>query len=157
MFRSVRRFLVVSVILLVTTVSFPALGAAASPSLTLVDNGTPLFVAYKGISIGMLPEQVRASLGSPKSSSDGGDTFAPSEHEFISVYYGQGKVTAFTITFTGDLASAPTPKTVLGEEADVRPDGGLFKMVRYPKAGFWVSYNKIGGDDPTIIIAVNKI
>ena len=157
MFRSVRLFLVISVILLAASVSFPASIAAVSAPSMDADNSTPIFISYKGISIGMLTEQVRASLGSPKSSADASDTFAPSDHEFISVYYERGKVSAFTITFTGDIGSAPAAKTVLGEEADVKPDGGLFKMVRYPKAGFWVSYCKIVGDEPIVIIAVNKI
>ena len=131
--------------------------AVSGAAATERDNSTPVFSSYKGISIGMSAEQVRSSLGEPRDSSNANDSFAPSENEFIQVYYEGGKVAAFTLTFSGNLESAPTPKAVLGEEADVKPDGGLFKMVRYPKAGFWVSYNKIGGDEPMVIIAVKKM
>jgi hypothetical protein len=134
----------------------PAATSAAGSSFT-ADNSVPLFSTYKGISIGMLTEQVRASLGTPKDSKDATDFFSVSDHEYIAVYYEGGRVTAFTITFSGNLNSAPTAKAVLGEEAEVKPDGRLFKMVQYPKAGFWVSYNKIAGDEPMVMIAVRKI
>lgn len=151
MSRSIKALIITSLLLVVTTVLMPASAAAAA------DNGVPLFSSYKGISIGMLPEQVRASLGNPKDSKDSTDFFSVSDHEYIAVYYEGGKVTAFTITFSGNLGSAPTAKAVLGEEANVKPDGGLFKLVQYPKAGFWVSYNKIVGDEPMVMIAVRKI
>jgi hypothetical protein len=155
MFRSTRQLLLI--LLFLAVLSLSGSGAAASENSMSVDNSTPLFSSYKGISIGMTTEQVRASLGTPRDSSDATDFFGPSEHEFIQVYYEHGKVTALTITFNGNLTSAPTPKGVFGEDAEVKPDGGIFKMVRYPKAGFWISYNKIGGDEPIIIIAVKKI
>ena len=45
---------------------------------------------------------------------------------------------------------------VLGDVAP-KEDGGIFKMNRYPKAGFWISYNKTAGADPMIIIAMQKM
>ena len=68
-----------------------------------------------------------------------------------------GKVTAIMITYAGDLAKAPTSKAVFGEDAETNAEGGIFKMVRYPKAGFWISYNRTTGDDAIVTIAMQKI
>ncbi len=128
----------------------------AAPLPTPV-SGSPPFSSYKGVSIGMSMDEVREKLGKPKEPSDAIDYYAPSDHEFIQVYYEAETVTAITVTFSGKLDAAPDAKTVFGENAEVKPDGGIFKMVRYPKAGFWISYNKITGDDPMIMIAIKKI
>lgn len=119
--------------------------------------GNPPFSSYKGVSIGMSIDEVRDKLGKTKEPSEAMDYYAPAGDEFIQVYYEAKAVTALTVTFKGNLDSAPNPKTVFGENAEVKPDGGIFKMVRYPKAGFWISYNKISGDDPVIMIAIKKI
>ncbi len=118
---------------------------------------TPTFTSYKGVSIGMSTDEVREKLGKPKEPSESMDYYAPSDNEFIQIYYEAKKVAALTVTFSGKLDSAPDVKTVFGENAEVKPDGGIFKMVRYPKAGYWISYNKITGDDPMIMIAIKKI
>ena len=51
----------------------------------------------------------------------------------------------------------PSPKDVLGTDADKKPDGSLYKLVRYPKAGYWVSYSRTAGDSPTITVTMQKI
>jgi hypothetical protein len=130
---------------------------AAAPVPTPV-SGKPPYSEYKGVSIGQTLDETRAKLGIPKEKLEGQDFFEFSPNESAQVYYDAAqKVTAITVTYTGNLDSAPTPKAVFGEDAEVKPDGGIFKMVRYPKAGFWISYNKTGGDDPLIMIAMQKM
>jgi hypothetical protein len=129
---------------------------SAAPILTQTRD-TPTFNAYKGIGIGMTLDEVRGKLGNPKEPSDSMDYYAPSDNEFIQIYYEGKKVTALTVTFSGKLDAAPDAKTVFGENPEVKPDGSIFKMVRYPKAGYWISYNKITGSDPMIMIAIKKI
>lgn len=51
----------------------------------------------------------------------------------------------------------PSAKDVLGTDADARADGSLYKMLRYPKAGYWVSYNRTAGAEPTTTITMQKI
>ena len=118
----------------------------------------PPFNSYRGIEIGTSTDDARKALGNPKEKSDTQDYFEFSDNESAQVYYdADHKVMAVSITYTGNIDGAPTPKAVFGEDAEVKPDGGIFKMERYPKAGFWISYTKTGGDGPMVIIALQKI
>lgn len=113
---------------------------------------------YKGVAIGTLADEIRTKLGEPKDKSDAQDLYVFSDEESAQFIYDPAhKVTAIMITFSGKMTGAPTPKDVFGEDVPAKPDGGIFKMVRYPKAGYWISYNKIVGDDSIISIAVNKM
>lgn len=116
------------------------------------------FTGYKGVSIGAKTDEVRAILGDPKDKSDAMDMYIPSDHESVLFYYDAAHlVTAIMITYTGDLTKAPTAKDVFGEDVEPKPDGGVFKMVRYPKASYWISYNRTAGDDAIVSIAMQKI
>ncbi|MCC7308025.1 MAG: hypothetical protein IT173_10695 [Acidobacteria bacterium] len=114
--------------------------------------------AYKGVSLGMLADDIRKLLGDPKERSDAQDLYVFSDEESAQfIYDASHKVTAIMLTFSGKLTGAPLPKDVFGEDVAPRPDGGISKMVRYEKAGYWVAYNKIVGDDPMISIAMQRI
>lgn len=131
--------------------------AFAAPGPTPFDK--PPFAGYKGVTIGTSMVDVRVKLGAPKDASDEQDSFAFSPQESAEVYYNTAThtVRALTIMYSGKLEGAPAPKDVFGQDAEVKPDGGIFKKVDYPKAGFWISYNKTGGDEPMIMIAMNKM
>jgi hypothetical protein len=106
----------------------------------------------------MSTDDARKKLGNPKESADAQDFFQLNDNESAQVYYDAAhKVMAISITYTGKLDSAPTPRTVFGEDGEVKADGGIFKMERYPKAGFWISYTRTGGDDPMVVLALQKI
>lgn len=126
-----------------------AIGAAPSPY-----DG---FAGYKGLAIGATTAEVREKLGEPKDKSDAMDLYVFSDSESAQFYYQAKTVTAIMITYSGDLKKAPTPKDIFGEDVPPKPDGGIFKMMRYPKAGYWVSYNRTAGDDAIVSIAVQKI
>jgi hypothetical protein len=116
------------------------------------------FSDYKGIAIGMKTDDVRSKLGNPKDKSDTMDLYVFSDSESAQFYYDPAKVvTAMMITYSGDLTKAPSVKDVLGEDAELKPDGGVFKMIRFPKAGYWISYNRTGGNDAIVNIAFQKI
>lgn len=113
---------------------------------------------YRGVSLGMKAEDVRLKLGEPKDKSAEMDMYILSETETAQFYYdGAQLVQAMMITYTGDLKTAPTPKDVFGEDAEAKPDGSIFKMVRYPKLGYWISYNRSAGPDQVISLAFQKI
>lgn len=113
---------------------------------------------YRGVSLGMKADEVRLKLGEPKDKSDEMDMYIFAETETAQFYYDEAHlVKAMMITYAGDLKTAPTPKDVFGEDAEAKPDGSIFKMVRYPKAGYWISYNRSGGTDQVISLAFQKI
>jgi hypothetical protein len=117
----------------------------------------PLYVEYKGVSIGMETGEVRKKLGAPTDKSDAQDFFAFSDKESAQVYYDKGKVMAVSVNYVGDGSGAPLPKVVLGTEVEAKADGAMYKLVRYPDAGYWVSYNRTGGDDPLVTVTMQKI
>jgi hypothetical protein len=118
----------------------------------------PPFYEYKAVSIGTTTDIVRNKLGSPKEKSDDQDFYVFSDTESAQFFYDKAHlVTAIMITYAGDIKSAPTCINVLGEEVPANPDGGIFKLVRFPKAGYWVSYNRTGGEGPVISIAIQKL
>ncbi len=161
-----RKVVFVLVSIFVSAIALPAAvasktgitGSGPLPRVRPTPDDAPPFSSYKGVSIGSSLEDARVKLGNPKEKSDGQDSYEISGSESAQIYYDTSKkITAIMLTFSGKLDNAPTPKAVFGSDAEVKPDGGIFRMERYPKAGFWISYNKTGGDDPMIIIAIQKI
>ena len=137
---------------LAQTARKPAPAHAAEPA-----QSEPPFHAYKGVQIGMSADEARKLLGNPTDKDDKQEVFAISDDESCQVYYDAAKkVSAVSITYFSTKA-VPGPKTVLGEEPEAKPDGSLYKLIRYPKAGFWVSYTRTSGDSPMTIIAMQRI
>lgn len=117
----------------------------------------PPFHEYKGVRIGMAAEDARKLLGNPTDKDDKQEVFAFSDDESCQVYYdATKKVSAFYVTFSGSKAP-PTAKAVLGEEPEAKQDGSFSKLIRFPKAGYWLSYTRTSGDAPMTIIVMQKI
>ena len=120
-------------------------------------SNTPVFTNYHGVSIGMAADEVRAKLEKIKKG-EGQDYLAFSDQESAQIYYDdKGKVTAISIDYFGDAGKAPTPETVLGVGVEPKADGSLYKLNRYPDAGYWVSYNRTAGDKPVVTITMQKL
>jgi hypothetical protein len=115
------------------------------------------FTAYKGVSLGMKAADARKALGDPKDKSDAQDFYVFSESETVQVYYEGGAVSAISIDFAGDLKNAPTCKAVIGEDVPPKADGAIYKLLRFPKSGYWISYNKTGGANPLVSITIQKM
>ncbi|MFL6255259.1 MAG: hypothetical protein ACJ74T_09555 [Pyrinomonadaceae bacterium] len=117
----------------------------------------PPFHDYKGVRIGMAAEEARKLLGNPTDKDDKQEVFAVSDDESCQVYYDAAKkVSAVSITYFSNKA-VPAVKAVLGEEPQAKQDGSFSKLIRFPKAGYWVSYTRTSGDAPMTIIAMQKI
>ena len=117
----------------------------------------PPFSAYKGVRIGMTADEARKLLGTPTDKDDKQDFYSFGEKESAQVYYDESKkVFAVSVTYLGGNG-VPAPKNILGADAEARQDGSLYKMIRFPKVGYWVSYTRTSGDAPMTIIAMQKI
>lgn len=116
----------------------------------------PVFAGYKGVMIGMKMDDARTKLGTPKDKSDSEDYYVYSDSESAQVLYGPDKaVRVLSINYMGK--DAPSPMEVLGMNVEAKADGGIYKMVKYPKSGFWISYLKTGGNDPMTVVTVQKM
>ncbi len=118
----------------------------------------PTYDSYKGVNIGMTIADARIKLGKPTDQSDVEDDFTVSDSESARVFYDANKtVRAICIMYTGNLKSAPVPRAIIGADIVAKPDGGLQKTIQYPKAGFWISYVRTGGDDAIVMITMQKM
>lgn len=118
----------------------------------------PHFRDFKGVQIGMSAADARAKLGSPTDKSDTNDFYAHGGKQIVQVFYDGGKkVSAISVSFLNSPADAPTPKSVFGSDVEAKPDGSCYKMVRYPKAGYWLSYSRTTGTSTMVIITMQKI
>ena len=147
---------------LVTAFACIVLAALASPAqrtkLAPGDENQPIFSDFKGVHIGMTADEARKKLGSARSKSAEEDFYVFNDNQAVQVLYDKGgTVTAISIDFMNGADAIPAAKDVLGTEADARADGSTYKMLRYPKAGFWVSYSRTAGKEPTTTVIIQKI
>lgn len=117
----------------------------------------PLFTDYRGVTIGMTGEEVRAKLeGLNKGERQ--DFLVFSERESAQIYYDdQGKVIAISIDYFGDNSNPPSADAVLGAALQAKSDGSMYQLNRYPNAGYWVSYNRTAGEKPIVTITMQKM
>jgi hypothetical protein len=117
----------------------------------------PLYRDFKGVTIGMSIDEVRSKLGKPKEKFDDQDFFVLSDKERARVYYDAGKkARAIIATYIGDDSGAPLPVAVIGMEIESKQDGSMHKLVTYPEAGYWLSYSRTAGNDPLVMITMQK-
>ena len=149
-----------SCFVLVCAVAFLVVPAAKSfAQRPLADTAQPVFSDFKGVRIGMPTEEARKKLGSPRDKSDDQDFYLFNDTQAVQVFYDKASrtVTAISIDFMNGANQIPAAKDILGSEPEAKTDGSAYKLVRYPKAGYWVSYSRTAGKDPTITITMQKI
>jgi hypothetical protein len=113
---------------------------------------------YRGIFLGTERSQVHEKLGNPKNEYPNEDNFELSTNESARIFYDDAKkVKAIVVMYSGKVDAAPKANDVVGEPVEARPDGGMYKMVRFEEKGFWVSYVKVAGDNPSVIITVQSM
>jgi len=119
----------------------------------------PIFHDYRGIKIGSLADEVRKKLGSPANKSDEQDYFIFNDNERAQVYYDKDtrQVTAISVDFMTGATEVITPQQVFGADIEAKSDGSKSRLVRYPKAGCWVSYSRTAGDKPIITVTIQKM
>jgi hypothetical protein len=136
-----------------------SISVAAQTRKTAAADDAPVFLEYRGIQIGWLADEVRKKLGVPADKGDEQDFYVFGEKEICQVLYDKTtrKVTAISVDFMNGASSAITPQQVFGTDFEGKPDGSKYKMVRYPKAGYWVSYSRTAGDTPIITVTMQKL
>ena len=118
----------------------------------------PRFGDYKGVKLGMTPAEVHRLLGAPTQTFDDQDFYIVSESETVQVCYDKSQsVHAISIDYVGELSGAPDYRNVVGDEVTIREDGSIWKLVRFEKSGFWVSYNRTAGTPAMVTVTMQKI
>ena len=124
-------------------------GAAAEPQ--------PLWSEYKGVRLGMTAQESRAKLGEPALKADDQDYYVFSEKETAQIVYDSAhKVITISVDYL-DGVGAPDPKSVVGGDLELKPNGSQYRLVRYESRGFWVSYNRSAGTVSMVTITIQKM
>lgn len=158
MFHAYRRSATLPLLsLLVAALAFAAAQARAPQNGSDKEKEEPPFHEYKGVHIGMTTDEARKLLGNPTDKNDKQDSYVFNDNESCQVYYDDSKkVFAVAVTYLGGK-SVPAPKSVLGTDIEAKQDGSLYKLVRFPKVGYWVSYTRTAGDEPMTLVTMQKI
>jgi hypothetical protein len=139
------------------------LAAGATPAQRSKGNSdtaaeNPASFQFRGVKIGMAADETRKKLGVPRDKSAEQDFYVFNDNEAVQIYYDKGGVvSAISIDFMNGANGIPTPKDVLGADVDAKADGSIHKVVRFPKAGYWISYSRTAGNEPTITVIMQKI
>lgn len=120
----------------------------------------PVWQSYKGVVIGMTADEVRSKLGSPKSEDAEGYFYVFSDSENAQFLLDtEKKVRTISVVYAAENMSAPKFADVFGNTAalEPKPDGSIYKMVKYTDGGFWVSYNRMAGEKAMVIVMIQKM
>lgn len=154
----VNRLLLIAVVLFVSNVALAQ--TTRTPPTAVKDDG-PSFHEYRGIQIGWLADDVRKKLGNPAVQGDEEDyyVFGDGEKERCQILYDKAthKVMTISVDFMNGATGVITPQQVFGADVETKADGSKHRLVRYPKAGYWVSYSRTAGDTPIISVTIQKL
>jgi len=130
--------------------------AQAAPPAAQVEE--PRYREYRGVRLGMTEAEVHSALGTPKESEGRQEFYALSDGEMAQVFYdARRNVWAVTVSYLGGRGQAPTPEQVFGGPVEVKPDGSVYKMVKYERAGYYVAYSRDAGDAPFVTVVMQKL
>jgi outer membrane protein assembly factor BamE (lipoprotein component of BamABCDE complex) len=120
----------------------------------------PFLQDYKGVKIGMTAAEVREKLGKPASEDKEGLLYVfDNDTETTQIIIdAEQKVRTVSVMFTGDNLKPLMFEQVFGKtvQPEAQPNGAITKLVKYADAGCWVSYNRMAGDKPTIMVVMQK-
>jgi hypothetical protein len=130
----------------------------AASHVAAAEDPSAVFKEYRGIQLGMTADDVRKKLGEPKDKSGEQDFYMFGETETAQIVYDKAlKVVTISADFFSTSTEILTPKQIFGSEIQAKADGSLYRMVRFPKAGYWLSYNRTSGTSPLTSVTIQKI
>ena len=148
---------VVGTLMLIGLASNPSRGQRTRAALDQPES-RPTFSDFRGVRIGMAADETRKKLGSPRDKSAEQDLYIYNDTQVVQVVYDKaGAVSAISIDYMTGATGIPSAKEVLGTDAEAKADGSIYKMMRYPKAGYWVSYSRTAGNEATTTVTMQKI
>ena len=151
-------FLLMGTLVLLSSLNANAQRKPGAPASPVADESTSSFHEYRGIQLGMTADEVRKKLGEPKDKGAEQDFYVFNEAETAQIVYDKSlKVVTISADFLTPGPDVLTAKQVLGIDVEAKADGSIYKMVRYPKAGYWLSYNRTGGNSPMTTVTLQKI
>jgi hypothetical protein len=134
------------------------MAASVTQAQRKAEDDSSVFRDYRGIQLGMLADEVRKKLGDPKDKGDEQDFFMFGETETAQIVYDKThKVITISADFLTAANAVPTAKQIFGAEVEAKADGSCYKMVRFTKAGYWLSYNRTSGNSPLTTVTLQKI
>ena len=121
----------------------------------------PVFTEYKGVKIGMTADEVLGKIDKkPKIEDKDGYYYVFSDNEAMQIVLDENKkVKVISIIYSGENSGAPSYETVFGKEVPLETgtDGRIYKLIRYPEAGYWVAYSSSAGENPTVTITIQQL
>ena len=120
----------------------------------------PVFKNYKQVTIGMEADEVKDTLGKAKIADKDGFYYEFSDDESAQILLDSDqKVRVISIIYKVKGSNPPKFEDVLGADTGIEPnaDGSVYKLVRYPEAGYWVAYNRTAGDNGMVTVTIQKL
>jgi hypothetical protein len=117
----------------------------------------PLYKDYKGVRIGMTAAEVRTKLGQAGMRVDDQEFYVFNDRETAQFAYDTAnRVIGISVNYLGGIG-APDYRSVVGPDINVKPDGSMYKMVRYEQLGFWVSFSRTANNSVVMVtITIQK-
>jgi hypothetical protein len=135
----------------------PRRGAVVATPPPEDESASKSFREFRGVQLGMIADDVRKKLGDPKDKGEEQDFYVFNDTETAQIVYDK---THKVVTISADFmntGAALTAKQVFGADIEAKADGSVYKMVRYTKAGYWLSYNRTSGASPLTTVTLQKI
>ena len=120
----------------------------------------PVWQEYKGIKIGLTADEVRAKLGKAQSDDKDGFLYVFPEDESAQILVGADqKVRTISVMYGSECLKAPKFEDIFGTAVHPEPQtgGAINKLIKYTEAGYWVSYNRLAGDKPSVMVIMQKL
>lgn len=150
----IRSLLVAAIVVIASMAAFAQDGQTAKQS-------GPVITDLKGIKIGMTKDEVREKLGKPSTADKSSMVYTLSKIETAQIgLNSKGNVRTIALIFTNEDANTPKFSDVFGPDVpmETKKNGSVYKLVRYPSAGFWIAYSRsIIDKKPLTTITMRKL